>query len=178
MKEIVLTPEELGSYAQTITCSLSNVNNHSYGCITVGESKAIAAMKYNSVSNVYNKSKVKEMLETRYLPTLGEVNLKEIDGYKIRLISLAELESNLGYTKRGTYQYNSSLENTPIWVYQNFGETLYGINTYWTMTPHPNYSNYVWYVNKAGWISSYGVNYPEMYYSVRPVINLLKSSIK
>ena len=33
--------------------------------------------------NNYATIKVKEMLETRYLSTLGENNLKEVDGYKI-----------------------------------------------------------------------------------------------
>ena len=110
MKERVLTNAELGNYAYngtydtmeyTWTDSCHNNNhgysNNSYNCI--------------NTSN-YATSKVKEMLETRYLPTLGESNLKEVDGYKIRIITLEELNTNLGWVdlqESATDSANSSV---------------------------------------------------------------------
>ena len=100
MKKMVLTNAELGTYAS------------SSGSVT---------MKYHDSSNVYATSKVKEFLEGTYINTLGEFNLKEIDGYKIRLITVDELINNLGW-KTGTdtsvtYDGNS----VPDWVYKNMG---------------------------------------------------------
>ena len=198
MKERVLTNAELGDYAYVFTCTFAEVNTspHTYGCTTEGEQKACDAMAYywddNCHSNVYgyssgqyncdNKnsyttSKVKEFLEGTYINTLGADNLKEVDGYKIRLITVDELESNLGYTKRtgtNTYDYNS--ENTPTWVYKNFGENQNNVYGYWTMTPHPNYSSNVWYVLSNGQVDGGGVG-GSGGGGVRPVINLLKSNI-
>ncbi len=74
MKETVLTNSELGKYANGVTDT----------------------MYFHENCNVYATSKVKEMLETSYLPTIGANNLKEVDGYKIRLITTDELTSNLG----------------------------------------------------------------------------------
>ena len=201
MKEQVLTHDELGDYAITYnnyTCTADNVTNGEYGCTTEGEkvSKPYDTMAYywsdtchsegyygytddnNSGCeghNDYEGSKVKEMLEGTYINTLGSDNLKEVDGYKIRLIKQEELQGNLGYSTEITasyYEYSS--ENTPTWVYQNFGDTSKNVYGYWTMTPHPDYSYLVWCVN--GRLDS---NYVSNGYNVgvRPVINLLKSSI-
>ena len=109
------------------------------------------------------------MLETRYLPTIGESNLKEVDGYKIRLITVDELTSNLGCT-------SSSCSSSPYasWVHQNFGDQSKNVYAYWTMTPHPDYSSSVWYVGGTGDLGYYDVGGSG---GVRPVINLLKANI-
>ena len=57
MKERVLTNSELGDYA----CD-----------------SGYDTMIYHESSNIYSTSKIKEMLENRYLSMLGESNLKEI----------------------------------------------------------------------------------------------------
>ena len=93
------------------------------------------------------------------MQVLGEDSVKEVDGYKIRLIKLEELRNNLGYGESNTV--NDSVQN---WVYNT--------GVYWTMTP--SYST-VWGNN--GTLQSYytvcnnGVG-------VRPVINLLKEAIE
>ena len=95
MKEVVLTNAELGEYAYgtgydtmeyTWTDTCHNAN-HGY-----------SSSNYDNCNNTndYATSKVKEMLERTYINTLGTDSLKEVDGYKIRLITLDELESNLG----------------------------------------------------------------------------------
>ena len=169
MKETVLTNSELGSYAYNSTSDTMEYtwtdnchnNNHGY-----------SSSSYScDNTNGYATSKVKEMLETRYLPTIGESNLKEVDGYKIRLITVDELTSNLGCT-------SSSCSSSPYasWVHQNFGDQSKNVYGYWTMTPHPDYSSYVWFVGSNGRVSDDDVNYLRSS-GVRPVINLLKSNI-
>ena len=168
MKETVLTNSELGSYAYNSTYDTMEYtwtdnchnNNHGYSS---------SSYSCNN-TNGYATSKVKEMLETRYLPTIGESNLKEVDGYKIRLITVDELTSNLGCT-------SSSCSSSPYasWVHQNFGDQSKNVYGYWTMTPVPDCSFYVWIVISNGRVYDFSVDYYN--YGVRPVINLLKSNI-
>ena len=169
MKETVLTNSELGSYAYNSTSDTMEYtwtdnchnNNHGY-----------SSSSYScDNTNGYATSKVKEMLETRYLPTIGADNLKEVDGYKIRLITVDELTSNLGCT-------SSSCSSSPYasWVHQNFGDQSKNVYAYWTMTPHPDYSSRVWCVDSYGQVYDLNVfNYDGR--GVRPVINLLKANI-
>ena len=124
------------------------------------------------------------MLENQYLPTLGSDNLKEVEGYKIRLITTEELNANLGWVNLNTTAYSGGENaNVPTWVCKNFGDSRdstdsnYGVWKYWTMTPHPEDSSSVWYVDYNGEIDP-GEVYPRgNHAAVRPVINLLKSSI-
>ena len=175
MKERVLTNAELGEYAYNGT-----YDTMSYYWDNTCHPKAYGYSSSDSTGcsghNDYAGSKVKEMLEGTYINTLGADNLKEVDGYKIRLITVDELESNLGYTKRtGTAIYDYNSENTPTWVYQNFGDQSKNVYSYWTMTPYPNNSSYVWNVYSNGQVDFNRVNNGSG--GVRPVINLLKSNI-
>ena len=196
IKETVLTNSELGEYAITFICP-ENLPYPGYsGCSAGGEIKNIDTMSYywdenchpvaygysSYSNNCYNKniyatSKVKEMLETRYLPIIGATNLKEVDNYKIRLITLEELQQNLGVsTIINQSWYDASTENSLSWVYQNFGDQNKNVYGYWTMTSVPDYSSYSWYVRSDGHVELEGVNYMDN--GVRPVINLLKSAIE
>ena len=119
------------------------------------------------------------MLETRYLPTIGESNLKEVDGYKIRLITVEELTSNLECVSE-SYGYYCTSSQYASWVYQNFEDGSNTVYSYWTMTPHTNpNSAYVWSVISSGEVD-FGFVHSSYYggFGVRPVINLLKSSIE
>ena len=172
MKERVLTNAELGEYAYngtydtmeytwTETCHEANRGYSSYDFSNCDN------------TNGYATSKVKEMLEIRYLPTIGADNLKEVDGYKIRLITLEELDNNLGCNSS---DYSCKSSQYATWVHQNFGDQSKNVYAYWTMTPHPDYSSYVWFVGSNGRVSDDDVNYLRSS-GVRPVINLLKSNI-
>ena len=154
MKETVLTNAELGSYAYNSTYD---------------------TMKYHDSSNVYATSKVKEFLEGTYINTLGANKLKEVDGYKIRLITREELNQNLGWSALDKYATDSDNSQVPNWVYQNFGEGQNNVGGYWTMTPHPDYSSSVWSVDGGGRVYNDYVGGDNC--GVRPVINLLKSEI-
>ena len=204
MKEKVLTNKELGEYGIDYEkiCSVYEVEDGTNGCTTEGQKVTIP---YDTMSyywsdtchetgsygytdtvdlgceghNDYEGSKIKEYLEGIYINTLGSNNLKEVDGYKIRLIRYEELMGDLGYTmditSGGAGEYPDVNDNVPTWVYQNFGEgtnidnNVYG---YWTMT---EYSSGVWRVYSAGLLSYHSVY--DNSSGVRPVINLLKSSI-
>ena len=117
--------------------------------------------------NDYASSKIKGALDNYMNIYLDALELKEIDGYKIRLITLDELLGDLGYTMEIlTNGYPKINENVPTWIYQNG-------STYWTMTPTPNGDLYV--VDYSS-LSSQGVS--SLTTNVRPVINLLKSAIE
>ena len=192
MKETILTHEELGDYGIDYTCTAANVTSGGYGCTTEGEIKEFDTMAYylsdtcsmsdiSGCDNDCKKSKINEMLENQYLPTLGSDNLKEVDGYQIRLITVDELKNNLGWINANDNEEidtnaTDSGNNVPTWIYQNFGDTdNKNVKGYWTMTPYPNYSSGEWCVSKSGALTGFYV--PSFFFGVRPVINLLKSSI-
>ena len=202
MKEKVLTNTELGEYAanHTRTCSADMVTNHAYGCTIVGElmSTLYDGMSYYwsdtchwenyygytstdtsgcSGHNDYEGSKVKEYLEGTYINTLGADNLKEVDGYKIRLIKLEELQSDLGVsTEMSGSWYDYDAENTPSWVYQKFSDSNNNAKGYWTMTSRSDTSFNVWNVHYGFFVNSFHLLSYDIG-GVRPVINLLKSNI-
>ena len=176
MKETVLTNSQLGSYAYNETYDTMEFtwrdnchqNNHGY-----------SSNDYSNCdnTNIYDDSKVKEMLDTRYLPMLGENNLKEVDGYKIRLITLNELQENLGISKAtSTTWYTIDKSKTPDWVYEPLVNYQNNVSGYWTMTPNPTTSFYVFKVYSTSVAFNEYATTSEA--AVRPVINLLKSAIE
>ena len=103
---------------------------------------------------------------------LTSTDLKDVNGYKARLIQFKEMVDNLGYEldSMGTSMVPNP-ESTPRWVYAPNYEYWY-----WTMTPVEDDVSRAWYVSDGR--GSLGRNY--VYFSngaVRPVINLLKSAI-
>ena len=205
LKEKVLTNEELGEYAANHTCTAENVTKGTYKCTKEGQ----IIKKYDMMSyywddtchisgyygysnydysgygdhNDYKGSKARELLEKSYINTLGSENLKEIDGYKIRLAMTEELESNgwLGTLTICTGScyggYGIIRDNAPDWLYNDFGWDESNTQIYWTMTPkHDD----VLAINDYGQFGSYSYMYSRsagQTGSIRPVINLLKSSI-
>ena len=191
MKEKILTNSELGSYGAfssdympyywSDTCHIRDHYGYSSNVTT------------NCAGhNDYLGSKVKEMLETSYLLTLNESSLKEIDGYKIRLITKDEL-LNLGFEITTTYSagqeiHNYDDSNVPDWVVDasNHGTPILSTNYnyaqgYWTMTPSStsNTQVYAAYNFKSpSTIEITAGNYYMPHVGVRPVINLLKSAIE
>ena len=174
MKEKILTNAVLGSYASSPDNDAmeftwnDNCHNNNHGCTDY-------AYSCDNTNN-YNESKVKEFLEGTYINTLGTNNLKEINGYKIRLITLEELQQNFGWTELNAYATSGDNSSVPTWVYRDFtvDKIAYG---YWTMTPKPSPSNNVWFMSTSEQLNVYyGHDYGNT--GVRPVINLLKSAIE
>ncbi len=181
MKETVLTNAELGNYAYGTgydTMSYYWDNN----CHPVAYGYSSSSYSCNN-TNGYATSKVKEFLEGTYINTLGADNLKEVDGYKIRLITTNELNENLGWVNlQVTAKTDNENANVPTWVYKNYGENQNNVWGYWTMTPHPDNSSVVWLVSSSGRVDNDGVSSGSDVLNsldgVRPVINLLKSTIE
>ena len=172
MKETVLTNAELGEYAYNGTYDTmeytwtDNCHNDNHGYST--------SSRYCDNTNSYATSKVKKFLEGTYINTLGANNLKEVDGYKIRLITVDELTSNLGCASNGS-SYTCTSSQYASWVYQNFGENKNNVYGYWSMTPHPDYSSNPRFVYSYGLVSGCAVIHNIG--AVRPVIHLLKANI-
>lgn len=177
LKATVLTNAELGEYAAndsdaTMSYYLSDK------CYYAGHN-GHTSTDTKGCTNNYNQSTVKEMLENQYLPTLGADNLKEIDGYKIRLIAAKEIHKDLNTASSTSTQINFSLEISNF-IYQGFGENENGVGGYWTMDTVPSAivstktNDALWYVSKYKRLNT---TFSYFSQSVRPVINLLKSSI-
>ena len=212
LKERALTINEISDdYSLFYKCEQNDVYNSRYGCTQVGELVKDAVMpyywsntchgrhyKYGNDTftsydysgceghNDYEGSKVKEFLEGTYINTLGSSNLKEVYGYKIRLIQMSELQQNLGVsTEMLNSFYDMDVNNTPAWVYQNFGERQYDydyqtrLSGYWTMTQNSDNQHDVFIVESHQKVYYYGyIVLDEIGSGVRPVINLLKSAIE
>ena len=186
LKEKVLTNAELGEYAvndkyDTMAYYWSDTCHGvgTYGYTDYDDSG------FNG-HNDYEGSKVKEYLEGTYINTLGSENLKEVKGYKVRVITLEELQKNLGYSTEITASwYNYDQDMSPTWVYQNFGETLNSLGAlsgYWTMDKYNEITDLVAYVDSDGRVGSSSVLGSsnlngKLCGGVRPVINLLKSKV-
>ena len=121
-------------------------------------------------NNNYADSDIKYVVDAWALDKTTSSDLKEIDGYKARMITYDELTDELGYEKAssGTIMPSSN-GDTPNWVWNS------GNNAgYWTMSGVADSTDRAWYVfgNNGG----LGINYDGRG-PVRPVINLLKSAI-
>lgn len=151
------------AYYTSSSCGYVNGSYRSYGC-TVD----------------YNQSDIKYVVDAWALDTINLSNLKSIDGYSSRLITIDEL-NKLGCSssncKSSIYKwlYNSSYKFSV-----NADGTLSGtasIDGYWTMSRNQSNSYEIKIVSGSdGYIAN--IYYYYYYYNVRPVINLRKSAIK
>ncbi len=120
----------------------------------------------------YNSSEIKYVVDAWAADKFKNDELKKVDNYKARLISLDDLTNNLGYSlgqvNPSTMGYVKS-EFTPSWVYSG--------NLYWTMSQYQDSSSDVWIVNYDGNLSDNGVYNFSGSGAVRPVINLYKSKL-
>ena len=115
-------------------------------------------------------------IDSTWKVEITNITQKEINGYKIRLITLEELQQNFGWTELNAYATSGDNSSVPTWVYRDFtvDKIAYG---YWTMTPKPSPSNNVWFMSTSEQLNVYyGHDYGNT--GVRPVINLLKSAIE
>lgn len=140
-----------------------------YECPEEDENDINCNMK---MSNDYEKSVAKKYFDETYINTLNKNNLKEINGYYIRLITINELET------LGCDLSTESCSNAPSWLTSNI---VSWTMSYTTDTPTDDASDafvysfgYDSYSNTNGIYKS-GVGST---LNVRPVINLLKSSIE
>ena len=172
LKESGLTSSELGEYRaydQSGRVGMSyyyDATCHSNSTYEYTDYDASGCAGHND----YEGSKVREFLEGTYINTLGADNLKEVNGYKIRLVNEDELFGNLGYSvdnsSGGVGNSFNVTDNVPEWVpTDNFG-------SYWTMYAYTENASQTFY--NGGNLTAAMVN---QVYQIRPVINLLKTSI-
>lgn len=140
-----------------------------YECPEEDDNSINCSMK---MSNDYQKSVVKKYFDDTYINALNKNNLKEVNGYYIRLITINELES------LGCNLSEESCSNAPSWL---TSDIVSWTMSYTTESPTNDANNA--FVYSFGYDSYNGTN--GIYktgvgstLNVRPVINLLKSSIK
>ena len=128
------------------------------------------------MSNDYKDSTAKKYFDNTYIDSLGKSNLKEVDGYYVRLITLEEL-GTLGCDITGNVASMGSnrCDNAPEWL---MTQGRYWTMSYSTEEPTMDASKanvYVFGKSEGTDLSASGVGST---LSVRPVANILKSSLK
>ena len=179
LKDEPLTVDEVNTYGEghinryTSSSVGTAYNRNGYGGMAYYSSETCGKVNGSSVYDGcitdYNTSEIKYVVDGWSKATLTQSELKEVEGYKARLLIHGELTTNLGYAKQTGTTPPSSNGETPSWVYSS---DYY----YWTMSTWNDSASSVWLVYRDGRLNSTGVsNYGNGV--VRPVINLKKSAI-
>ena len=178
IKETILTGEELTSaYSAGRSSDGFSLYNYMYyySSGACNNSYFLNAGCFNH--NDYAGSKVKEFLEGTYLPTIDQNlnKLKEVEGYKIRLITKDEILE--------TFDINCDIIGTSIQCVASDLPSWVNYTKYWTMTPYEDdKNNSVWAVDEkimgSYFVRSSARSLTDEVGHVRPVINLLKSAIE
>lgn len=115
-----------------------------------------------SDNNMFNYNSINSVLNSYSSSIIND--LKEVDGYKIRLITLDEL-IKLGFVDKTNTNYYEEGSNTPYWI---------GLkdSNYWVMNDKP-----FMLVNYEGKNYAYETS-NNTYAYVRPVVNVYKSALK
>ena len=122
---------------------------------------------YDVCKTNYAESEIKYVVDAWAADKFTSTDLKEVEGYKVRLVQKEELRSQF-YPSCGESATSCLKESTtPNWVYSDYW--------YWTMTQWNNSSSVVWGVGVDG-LLDYGT-VGDYRGAVRPVINLYKSKL-
>ena len=145
-------------------------NYNGYGAIAYYTSENCGHSDGFFCSNDYKMSDIKYVVDGWINGIFDDNQLKQIDGYKARLIKLEELNENLKCN--GSDCYNSPYE----WIYESY----YGVSSadefYWTMSGYVSaYSSSIYTIKLVDWGStSHGLYDSGM---IRPVVNILKTAL-
>ena len=145
------------AYYSSPTCGYVNGSFDISGC----ESE-------NAVS--YITSEIKYVVDAWAADKFTSTDLKEVEGYKARLVQKEELRSQFYPSCSESASTCYSESTTPSWLYAPNEEYWY-----WTMTQWNDSSSNVWDVHTDGGLYSYYVY--DGSGAVRPVINLYKSAL-
>jgi hypothetical protein len=150
------------AYYSSETCGYPYVDG-------VRQSYVSSGCKSEGATN-YANSDIKYVVDAWAADKFTSTDLKEVDGYKARLVQKEELRSQF-YPSCSESAYPCYSESTtPSWVYN---ENYY----YWTMTQQNNSSSLVWRVGDEGNLYNY-FDVVNSYGAVRPVINVLKQYVE
>ena len=144
--------------------------NNSYWYVLSNNGDYLKLLKVDVLDNkyVYNKSNIESALNEYATNILND--LKEVDGYKIRLLTLNELV-DLGLSDKTNTKYYESNSKTPYWIGINgFDYWIDGTINNSTKKPYLviNYED-----NEYAYETNYSV-----YAYLRPVINVYKNALK
>ncbi len=152
LKDEPLTADEVIAAGSTTSATGSNP-----GVMVYGSDSAYAYSSVKSVVNYWETSK------------FTDNELKTVNGYKARLITVDEYREIPTETRQiCTYKCFDAEVPAYDWMYSdNYG--------YWTMSPYNNSSSIVWKPDSNGFLGGEGVYNSSG--TVRPVINVYKDKI-
>ena len=146
-------------------------------------------IRYFSIDKLnYADSGIKIYLEEEVLPNLQPDKLKEVDGYKIRLLKLSDIESFIPmekkvddndiayYVNNDGKDYNWLIkENTWYWTMEPAKDDI--VNIVYGESMSEQYIHYSWYVltNKNGLLLTSVGNHKDD--AIKIVINILKQAL-
>lgn len=146
-------------------------------------------IRYFSIDKLkYEDSGIKIYLEEELLKDLGEESLKEVDGHKIRLLTLADItailpmekhidDNDIAYYKQSSSDDYSWLvrNNTWFWTMEPANDDI--VNIVYGESMAEQYIHYSWYVltNENGLLLTSVGNHKDD--GIKVVINLLKSAV-
>ena len=150
-------------------------NQNGYGGMAYYSSETCGYVNSSYVgtgcTNDYDQSEVKYAVDAWAKDKFASSDLRvDATGYSARLISLEELQNNLGYASTGSGTIaHSTNGDTPSWVYNsNYW--------YWTMSQYEDSTLSVWGVGSDGYLFHDSFVSLNSYSGrVRPVVTLLKS---
>lgn len=121
-------------------------------------------------TNAYNQSDIKYVVDSWTNGEFTVNQLKEVSGYKARLITAEELNDNLGCKM-------SSCDNSPYeWIYESYYGQASTEKFYWTMSGWVNaYHEELYTIKLEDWVSEY--QHVSDVGMIRPVINILKTAL-
>ena len=171
LKKDILTSDEISKY----TNGKYDTKNVPYYISNTCTSES----NRSGCTNEYEKSIPKTIINNWANDKLDIDDLIEINGYKIRLVTVDELFKSLGYSHDSiiTYTIYKLTENVPNWLYNSDYQ-------YWTMGTVEDYDSFVYIIFNDGIVSgtpgSDSRGYEASIFcdsAVRPVINLNKCAI-
>lgn len=183
VKETIITDIELIIYKEYKIGDIVNINDEEWRVIEDSNKEkdyiTLINLNYNrKIKDCFNKYvhlNEKNYLEGEYSNSLGKDLLKEVEGYKIRLIKLEEYEKLAILTKKeiDEIKYNYTVKFNYDWVKDINTFTMTNVDYYYDIEDNTD-TCISWYIqsnirqvfgNKEGFIS------------IQPVINVYKEKI-
>ena len=173
LKAEPLTYDEVNTLKQSTELKNDIDNSNGYAGISYSATETCGYMNGSwgdsNCSNDYDSSSIKQILQVWSQSFIND--LKEVDGYKARLITYDELVPDL-YKKIEEEEVPGVILTYYVakygWLYNDY-------YWYWTMSPDNDFTSDVWGVNFNGYLTTGNVS--DYNGVVRPVINLKKAAI-
>lgn len=130
-------------------------------------------IQYDNCKTNYKDSNIKSIVDKWQQSNFDKTQLKKIEGYKARLITINEIldgEFFYAYQRRSPcVDFYAKSKSTPKWFYNNN-------YSYWTMSPNGDSTAGIWTISRGGGINPSHVA-DTVGSAIRPVINVYKKAI-